>query len=242
MQKISVIVPTMWRANDFFSRMISFVIDSPFVCELIIIDNDSKLRPNDFDFSSEKIRILDFGENLFFNKSMNVGVENSTGDIVCLLNDDVIFDPLIFQAISQNFDKETMGMIFPHPTYFNRGKENLDLIQKLTFVECQQPLDGFGCCMFIHKDNYDPVPEEFVHHFGDVFYYEMMKKKNKKNYFLHNWVILTPMRVTTEVIVEAQQKILKDWEIASEVLARYGIQWNSNDRPVFAAGIIGENR
>jgi glycosyltransferase involved in cell wall biosynthesis len=236
MQKISVIVPTMWRANDFFSRMIPFIVNSPVVCELIIIDNDSKLRPNDIDFSSEKIKFFDFGENIFFNKSMNVGVEKSTGDIVCLMNDDLIFDSAIFQAISQNFDKETMGMIFPHPAYFNRGKENLELIQKLTLVECQQPLDGFGCCMFIHKDNYDPVPEEFVQQFGDVFYYEMMKKKNKKNYFLHNWVILTPMRVTTAVVPEAQQKILRDWEIASQVLARYGIPYESNDRPVFSAG------
>ena len=93
MQKISVIVPTMWRANHLFSKMIPFILDSPFVCELIIIDNDSKLRPNNIDLSSEKIKILDFGENIFFNKSMNVGVENSKGDIVCLLNDGIYNEP-----------------------------------------------------------------------------------------------------------------------------------------------------
>lgn len=236
MQKISVIVPTMWRANDFFSKMIPFVVNSPVVCELIIIDNDSKLRPNDIDFSSEKIKFFDFGENLFFNKSMNIGVEESTGDIVCLLNDDVIFDPAIFSAISQNFDKETMGMIFPHPAYFNRGKENLELIQKLALVECEKPLDGFGCCMFIHKDNFEMIPQEFVHHFGDVFLYEIMKLKNKKSYFLHNWVVITPMRVTTAVVPEAHEKSLNDWAIASEVLARYGISYQSNDTPVFSSG------
>lgn len=234
MQKISVIVPTMWRANDLFSKMIPFIVNSPVVCELIIIDNDSKLRPNDIDFSSEKIKFFDYGENIFFNKSMNTGVEESTGDIVCLLNDDVIFDPIIFQAISQNFDKETMGMISPHPAYFNRGEENLELIKKLTLVESERTLDGFGCCMFIHKENYEPIPQELVQHFGDVFLYEILKLRNKKNYYLHNWVMITPMRATTSVVKEVHQKILKDWELATEVFARYGIHIDiSNVRPAF---------
>lgn len=238
--KVSVIVPTMWRANEFFSKMLTMMTESPFVGEIIIIDNDKDRRPDDIDFSSGKIKILEFGSNIFFNKSMNVGVENATCELLCLSNDDIIFDPAIFGALCNNFDKETMGMVFPHPAYLNRGKENLELIKNLTLVEAEKPLDGFGCCMFIHRENYVPVPSELVQHFGDVFYYEIMKKNNKKNYFLHNWVIVTPMRVTTAVVKEAQEKILNDWKIAKEVFAKHGIEIDdpSNDRPVFEAGIL----
>lgn len=242
--KVSVIVPTMWRANDFFSRMLPMVVGSPYVGEIIIIDNDSSRRPTEIDLTSEKIKILDYGKNLFYNKSMNVGVENSTCELLCLANDDIIFDPAIFGALCQNFDKETMGMIFPHPAYLNRGNENLELIKKLTLVEAERPLDGFGCCMFIHKDNYLPVPSELVHHFGDVFYFETMKKNNKKNYFLHNWVVVTPMRVTTAVIPEVKEIVYNDWKIAKDVLAKHGIEIDdpSNDRPVFEAGILPRYR
>lgn len=238
--KVSVIIPTMWRANDFFGKMLSMMVDSPYVGEIIIIDNESSRRPTELDLTSEKIKILDYGENLFFNKSMNVGVENSSFEILCLANDDIVFDPLIFKVMCDNFDKETMGMIFPHPAYLNRGKENLELIQKLALAEAERPLDGFGCCMFMHKENYVPIPEELVQHFGDVFYFEIMKKNKKKNYFLHNWVIVTPMRVTTAVVKEAQEKILNDWKIAKDVLAKHGIEIDdpSNDRPVFEAGIL----
>jgi hypothetical protein len=86
--------------------------------------------------------------------------------------------------------------------------------------------------MFIHKDNFEPIPKELCHHFGDSFLYEILKKKNKINYYLHNWVMISPMRVTTAVVKEVHQKILNDWEIATEVFARYGIHIDiSNARP-----------
>lgn len=236
--KVSVIVPTMWRANDFFARMLPMMVESPFVGEIIIIDNDSSRRPSEIDFSSKKIKFFVSDENLYFNKSMNIGAENANFDILCLANDDIIFDPAIFGAICDVFDKETMGMIFPHPAYLNRGKENAKLIQNLALIEAETPLDGFGCCIFIHSENFKTIPSELIHHFGDVFLFEMMKKMNKKNYFLHNWVMMTPMRVTTSVVPEVRDIILNDWKIAKDVFAKYGIdiEDHSTKNPSFEIG------
>jgi GT2 family glycosyltransferase len=243
--KFSVIVPTMWMANDYFLQMLKFMVGNDAVGEIIIIDNNSKDRPTDDNLTNEKVKILDFGKNLFFNKSMNVGVENSKFELICLLNDDVIFDPAIFSSLagafkSEQFPRESVGMIYPHPAFFNRMEENIELIQKLEMVPCHETIDGYGCCMFVHKNNYKPIPEELVHHFGDVWFHKNQEMNGKTNFWLYNWVVMTVMRVTTEKVPEAHEKIIEDWKIAQEVFAKHGIQIedHSRDFPVFKAGLL----
>lgn len=243
--KFSVIVPTMWMANDYFLQQLPLMINNPDVGEIIIIDNNNNSRPIDSNLNNEKVKILDFNENIFFNKSLNIGVKESKFDLICLLNDDVVFDPVVFSILSNSFEKNTLskeqiGMIYPHPAFFNRYNESIELIKDLKLVECNQPLDGYGCCMFLHKDNYIPIPDELVQHFGDVWFHKTQLKNGRKNFWLYNWVVITIMRVTTERVPEAQQKILNDWKIAQSVFAANGIELedHSNDSPVFRSGLI----
>lgn len=245
--KFSIIVPTMWMANNFFLPMLNLLIKSEEIGEVIIIDNNSKERPDDDSLNHEKVKILDFGKNIYYNKSMNVGAAEAKFDILALMNDDVIFDPFVFKVLSHSFTnnpelKKTVGMIYPHPEFFNRFQENQELFSKLKFVECVKRLDGFGCCMFVLKEHYRPIPEELVQHFGDVWYHKTQIKEGRKNYWLYNWVLGTIMRTTTEKVPEIREIISNDWKIANRVFAEHQVELedHSYDRPVFNAGFINQ--
>jgi GT2 family glycosyltransferase len=204
--------------------MLPYVIDCSSVGEVIIIDNNSKERPNDEILRSDKITLVDEGRNLYFNPSINLGASLAKFDILCILNDDVVFDPVIFKVVDDNYDKDKIGLIYPHPDYFNRAEEHPELIKNLKLIQATKTLDGFGCCMFIHKENFIQIPNEFVHHFGDEFQHRIQIKNKKTNYYLYNWVVLTPMRVTTRLVPEVQEVIARDWQISESVFKKYGIE------------------
>lgn len=243
--RFSVVVPTMWMANEFFLPMLNLLKSCEEIGEVIIIDNNSKERPKDEILNHEKIKILDFGKNLYYNKSMNIGAQESKFEILCLMNDDVIFDPFTFKVLAYSFTnspelKKTIGMIYPHPDFFNRFTENQELAKNLKLVECVKRLDGFGCCMFILKEHYISIPEELVFHFGDVWLDKTQIKYGRKNYWLYNWVLGTKMRTTTEKVPEIKDIIINDWKIANEVFAKHQVELedHSNDRPSFASGLL----
>lgn len=237
--KFSIVVPTMWMANEFFLPMLNLLKSCEDIGEVIIIDNNSKERPKDEILTHEKIKILDFGKNIYYNKSMNVGAEESKFEILALMNDDVIFDPFVFKVLSASFVnnqdlKRNVGMIYPHPHFFNRFNEHPELSKDLKLVECTNRLDGFGCCMFVLKEHYKPIPEELVQHFGDVWYHKNQIKEGRKNYWLYNWVLGTQMRTTTKKVSGIRDIILNDWKIAQTVFANYDVDLedHSNIQPL----------
>lgn len=223
-KKISIIIPTMWMANNYLLQMLKFMDKDENIGEVIIIDNKPENCPDLSEYiSKDKLVYYTAGKNLYYNPSMNIGASMSKYDIICLLNDDVIFDPFIFKFICENLTEE-MGMITPSPVYFNRGSENPTLVKNLELRKLEKLEDGMGCAMFLYRKNYATIPEELTHHFGDGFVLFSQIKNNRTNYTLHNWVIITPMRVTTNAVPEVQAVIAKDWRVVDEVFARYGMQ------------------
>ena len=219
---ISVIVPTMWKANYFFFNMLQILEASDYVKEVIIIDNNPNECPKEEIQKFSKITLFTAGKNLYFNRAINVGVELSSEEILCFLNDDVIFDMKVLEFVSKNIQKEH-GMISPHPKYFNRINENQELIKVLKLEPTKKELDGFGCTMFVLRENFVRIPQEIVFHWGDVFMYRMHEKLGRVNQTLHNWVVATPMRVTTAAVPEIGDIIKRDWEVAESVFNKYGL-------------------
>lgn len=218
---ISVIVPTMWLANEYFFKMIPFLQGKSNVKEIIIVDNNKNLAPSNLqDFN--KIIHHQSDTNLYFNASVNIGASLATGDVLFFMNDDVLFDPAIFDFVCERINPE-MGLLSPHPEYFNRPTDNETLIKQLELKENEKTLDGFGCAMFLLKQNFMPIPKELVHHHGDEFLYRMQIKNQRKNYYIHNWVVITPMRVTTRKVPEVASVINQDWSIYKQVFAQHGI-------------------
>jgi hypothetical protein len=75
----------------------------------------------------------------------------------------------------------------------------------------------------LRKENFTNIAPEIVQHWGDVFMYRMHEKLGRVNQTLHNWVVATPMRVTTAAVPEIGGIIQKDWEVAESVFNKYGL-------------------
>lgn len=214
---ISIIVPTMWKANQFFSRMLSNIDSCDSVGEIIIIDNNIKQRNDDILSLSNKIRYLPMVRNTFFNPSLNFGYMKAKFDILCFMNDDVVFDHNVFNFVNQNI-KQNYGVITPNPKIFNTTTD-----KQLEFIPTDRTRDGFGCTMFLMKKNFKEIPNEITFHFGDEFIYMYQENQGRTNMTLQNWCIETPMRVTTKSTPEIQPVIAKDWSVATAVFAKYGL-------------------
>ena len=81
---ISFIVPTMWKSKDTLYNMLDSYKEAKIPnAEFILIDNSHEF------YLEPEITILIPKENLYVNKSWNIGVEIAKNNIVCLLNDDI---------------------------------------------------------------------------------------------------------------------------------------------------------
>jgi glycosyltransferase involved in cell wall biosynthesis len=192
-KKYSIVVPTMWRLKDQFVSFINQLCLHPAVDEIIIIDNDNTQTPQ---LSHEKIKIKDFGKNIYVNPAWNLGVVVSRNNRICILNDDVMFDLGLFEKLQDLITPESgvFGLCpgvsdFNQPPYINGA---IDVIPWTT-----QHTYGFGCLMFIHKDSWQPIPEGLKIYYGDNYIFDLQLSRNKTNYLLTNVMFHTPFAVTT---------------------------------------------
>ena len=65
------VIPTMWRYEPFV-KFLTDLLDHDLVHEVIIINNDKPKTPELPD--SPKLRLVDFGGNIYVNPSWNRGV------------------------------------------------------------------------------------------------------------------------------------------------------------------------
>ena len=54
MNKVSAIIPTLWKAKEFTDHLVDVLIEDESVGEIIIIDN----APADFSYDNEKVIML----------------------------------------------------------------------------------------------------------------------------------------------------------------------------------------
>jgi hypothetical protein len=190
---ISFIVPTIWKSNNTLYPMIeSYVRAEISGAEFILIDNahGCYLHP--------QITTLTSKENLYVNKSWNIGVQIARNEYVCLLNDDI---EISFETIKHNLDKiknldfgiigfdanQNLSETVDYPIYDFKFEE----------VECR-PL-GFGCMMIMKKENYIPIDERLKIFFGDDILYWWNKDKNgKKIYTIPNLKVHGALAVSSK--------------------------------------------
>ena len=197
----SVVVPTMWRGAQ-FAIMFPQILSSPAVGELIIINNDGANTPAGFaNFQHPKLKIINHNRNTYVNPAWNIGVQHATYDQICLLSDDVMFDPGLFQQLESKVTPD-IGLI---GVWYNTiGKERsitkqhiaCGLPVKLVEVTHHMPLLCFGCLMFLHKDNYFPV-DMFRIFYGDYWQFIGNQKAGRKSYYMEGIQVCTQMTTTS---------------------------------------------
>jgi hypothetical protein len=159
--------------------------------EFILIDNSHEC------YLEPEITILIPKENLFVNKSWNIGVQIAKNDIVCLLNDDIEIN---FQTIKNNIEAINnldFGII-GFDANKNLGTERNDDTDRFEFKEAECRYLGFGCMMFIRKENYIKIDERLRIFFGDDLLYWWNRDKNgRKIYIIDNLKALGSLSVTS---------------------------------------------
>lgn len=170
--KFSVIVPSMWCANEYFLKMVEVYCSNSLVGEVIIIDNNESLRPSFGGFDSSKVRFLSRGENLFVNPSWNWGVSVARFDNLMIVNDDVFlteedFAHLIMGVKDNIKEGHIFFMDFSCFGLSRRGVVSFDFfpLDKLIPV-------GVGVLFFLSKSSFVEIPSQFKIWFGDeiLFY------------------------------------------------------------------------
>ena len=166
----------MWQCETFVDYLKTY-IECEEVQNIFLIDNNNIQRPKTDILSHKKIKIIDYGKNIFVNPAWNEGYLRSKADILCLLNDDIFVESEMFKNISiLNFTQiDIIGVhlrgsvdnyhIVDHPD----KKEELVKLN----VDKNQPIGGqayaFGVCMFIKRSSYKLIPSLYQIWYGDDY-------------------------------------------------------------------------
>lgn len=190
---ISFIVPTMWKDSKRLSNAIEDYKRANIPnAEFILIDNSHGC------YLEPELTILIPKENLFVNKSWNIGVELAKNNIVCLLNDDIEIN---FQTIKNNLDAINnldFGII-GFDANKNLGTDFNTNVDVFEFKEAECRTLGFGCMMFIRKENYIKIDERLHIFFGDDILYWWNRDKNKRPiYIIDNLKALGELSLTSK--------------------------------------------
>lgn len=192
--KYSVVVPTMWRVAEQFVGFLEKLCDHPAVDEIIIINNDNTKTPQGL--THPKIKMFDFGKNIFVNPAWNFGVKTARNSRVCIVNDDVVFDLDVFDKLQDMLVPEN-GLFGLHPgtPEFNHIPVTTKSIDVLPWTG--QHTYGYGCLMFLNKDIWSPIPDGLDIYYGDNFIFDLQLGRGKTNYIIANMDHYTQFAVTT---------------------------------------------
>lgn len=185
MKKFSVILPTMYKI-DYLYDTLSRLSSIPSIDEIILIENDDCLGEK---FLNEKIIYVKPYSNLFVNPSWNLGVKMSNNQYICLLSDDIVFDfEFVFDMLSNEDTLDICGVLgLSEESFKDEIKYNNPYVAETSYRGY-----GFGCCMFMNKENYKFIPDELKILWGNHY---LFCKQSKKNYVIKN--LRTNLKVKT---------------------------------------------
>jgi len=196
-KQYTVVVPTMWKYEP-FKAFLNELLRHNNVGEVILIDNDPMHTPYDLPENS-KLRYKTFGANIFVNPSWNWGVENAAFDYVCILNDDMKFDLNVLEDLKATLEDPNTGVCGIIPGVEQYGQPPVT-DGKYNIVAWTQDIHqfGFGCLMFVNKNNWTHIPDEIKVYYGDYFIFDTFLASGKTNYCILNMNHETPYAQTCE--------------------------------------------
>lgn len=153
----------MWVPQS-FEVQLTELIQQDVIHEIIIINNKKNKTPDWKILENPKINLIDQEHNIYVNPAWNLGVELAKFDYVCLLNDDILFDTNIFDAILPVLDNDDCGLY---------GLNMFSNSDKLKLTRAHERCWGFGCLMIMKKKNYLQIPSELQILYGDDYLFNM---------------------------------------------------------------------
>lgn len=181
--KFTVVIPTMWR-SEFTPELLRSLEHCTEVGEVIIIDNNFlnvKLP------SISKMRYFTKGKNIYVNPSWNWGVELAKYENVCLLNDDLVLDTSIFKYVEPYLKGRVIGM---HSDNYYLEKSEIPTIYKI-----KERTWAWGCCIFVKKETYKPIPDCLKIACGDDYLIKVLPAYSVRGFKVTTRVSTTSLQV-----------------------------------------------
>ena len=178
----------MWKC-DRFQQTLRELSANELVGEIILIDNTS----NDLKIELPKLIHILEGKNTYVNPAWNKGVELANYDKLCILNDDIWMDWNILNIVEPYVTQENGVIGMAEENYTNPHYE-------LRLEPITHRNGGFGCCMFIHKENYTPIPNQMKIWSGDDWLFVKNRNRRKQNYKITGFNVEGEIGATSEQI------------------------------------------
>jgi hypothetical protein len=162
MDKFTIIIPTIWK-SDRTKKLLVDLQECEYVDEIIVIDNSYDGYQ---DTKVEKIRFVSFGGNIYVNPAWNKGIELARNNQIAILNDDINFNPNIFEVITDDVLNQ-FGIIG-----MGEGNYKSLNIDGDPILEVWQPGVndwGWGCFIILNKKNWIDIPDNIKIWYGDNF-------------------------------------------------------------------------
>lgn len=183
----SIVIPTLWKSPR-IHELLSSLINCNNVGEIILIDNSSEFF--NYYTTLDKVKLIQPKENLYVNPSWNLGVELATYNYICLCNDDLKFDPILFDLTTHYPDIMSDKIIGMHSENYHINFSN-----EIKLVPTNSRNWGWGCLILFEKKNWIPIPENIKVWYGDDF---IFNDNPTQCYNLEGFSILTEMSTTSD--------------------------------------------
>lgn len=192
----SVIIPTMWKKPQITLALLETLIRDSLVAEIIIIDNSCTHAPA---YKHEKVKIITQSENIYVNPSWNLGVSLAKFDKIAILNDDIII-PYNLLYVMNEVPLQDYGLIGIDGKSVQYQIDNLNSWQQEeNRLKISNTMNyGFGICIFLHRNNYYPIPDNIKIWYGDNYLYVRNVLAGKQNLVLST-LIKTEMSSTSNM-------------------------------------------
>ena len=186
----SIIIPTMWKC-DRLQTTLRELNEHPLVGEIILIDNTT----NDIKIELSKLIHILEGKNTYVTAPWNKGAKLAKYDKLLILNDDIWMNWKILNILEPHIT-EQIGLIGLDEQEYNiehTGNEfGLEPIEHRN--------GGWGCAIFVHKENYSPIPEEMKLWGQDDWLFVKARNRRKQNFKLVGYTIYGELSVTNNIL------------------------------------------
>lgn len=211
-----IVIPTIWSPSiDFIDNNLKLLSDCKLVNKIILINNKPEIHKDRY-IDNTKIEEMCF-DNIYVNASWNIGVKNSTSDYVCILNDDLSFNPNVFYFLENSFRNiEDMKIIGICKSSFNLQTDSNYSLEKISVRN-----RGWGCLIFVKRNEYTYIPQDLRIHFGDDYLIKRLEGFVWK---------LSGMKVISEIStsINSDEKFLEIIQQDNINSLKYGLPWSSD--------------
>lgn len=163
--KISIIVLTYNKLKEATKQFLDYLYQDNQDFELIIIDNGSTdgtvefLRK--FEQEHDNVKVIYNCENLGYSKGCNQGIKVAKGDIIGLLNNDILFSSDWLKHIEDFFEKEPdAGFVSPHMierSIYSRQKFKKITKKPINKLAYDTSIKPSFSCVFSKKQLFDKI-------------------------------------------------------------------------------------